>query len=133
MKRHLLLACALILLAMGHDPGQAAAATVSVDIHIASQPQLVVIPSLPVYQAPSLPYNCFFYRGQYYLFHDGRWFFAPGYNGPWHVIAVEYVPVPVLRVPVQYYKAPPKHWKERKGPPPWAPAWGHRKKEQDRD
>ena len=130
MRRSLVLV-SLLAVAAGLFPGAAAARTdVSIGIQIGAPPQLVVVPGTPVYYAPTLPHNYFFYGGQYYLFHDSAWFFAPTYNGPWAPIAVEYVPPPILAVPVPYYKGPPPHWK-RHGPPPWAPAWGHRKKWED--
>lgn len=111
-----------------------ASPNIHIGIQIGTPPQLVVVPQTPVYYAPALPYNYFFYGGQYYLFHNGIWHFAPTHNGPWAVIAVEYLPRPILAVPVRYYRAPPGHWKKhRHGPPPWAPAWGHRKKWKDRD
>ena len=40
---------------------------------------------------------------------------------------LERVPRPVLGVPGAYYKAPPGHWKQKHGPPPWAQAKGHAK------
>ncbi len=108
-----------------------AEARVGITINIGPPPQLVVVPGTPVFYAPALPYNYFVYGGQYYLFANGAWFFAPAYNGPWAPIAVEYVPRPILSVPVRYYPAPPPHWKH-KGPPPWAPAWGHRRHREGR-
>jgi len=129
MKLRLALAAALVAVgATLVPPAPARAADVHIGITIAAPPQLVVVPRTPVYYAPALPYNLFFYGGQYYLFHEGRWFYAPTYNGPWHLIAVEYVPVPILRVPVQYYRVRPPHWERRTGPPPWAPAWGYRRR-----
>src|SRR5215813_4372248 len=76
-------------------------------IVITAPPQLVVIPGMPVSYAPAIPYNYFFYGGQYYVFHEGAWFTAPGHHGPWTFVAVERVPRPLLRVPVTYYKVPP--------------------------
>lgn len=112
-------------------PASAAARTdIHFDVHIGTPPQLVVVPQTPVYYAPALPYNYFFYGGQYYIFQQGTWSYGPTYNGPWAVIPVQYVPRPILAVPVTYYKARPGHWKKH-GPPPWAPAWGHRKKWDD--
>lgn len=86
---------------------------------IQSPPQLVVVPGTPVYYAPGLNVNFFYYGGQYYTLHNNAWFVATVYNGPWTFLAAEYVPQPVLAVPVQYYKVPPGHWKKH-GPPPWA-------------
>ncbi len=128
MRRQIALAAILVAAALGFMPSLAAAGPdIRIDVHIGAPPQLVVVPNTPVYYAPALPHNYFFYGGQYYLFHKGAWHYAPTYNGPWAVIAVEFVPRPILVVPVHYYKAPPGHWK-KKGPPPWAPAWGYRKK-----
>ncbi len=92
-------------------------------VMIATPPSLVVVPGTPVYYAPSLSVNFFFYRGHYYTFHEGAWFYAPAYRGPWTFVPLERVPQPVLAVPVAYYKVPPGHWKKG-GPPPWA---GHGK------
>lgn len=93
--------------------------SLSLGINIGAPPQLVVVPGTPVYQAPGVPHNYFFYGGRYYLFHEGAWFLASHYNGPWTVIAVERVPRQILLVPVEHYKIPPGHWKKG-GPPPWA-------------
>ncbi len=80
---------------------------------------MVVVPGTPVYYAPGLSVNFFAYGGRYYTHHNGAWFAAANYSGPWTFIAVERVPRPVLAVPAAYYKVPPGHMK-RGGPPPWA-------------
>ncbi len=107
--------------------------SVSLGVSIGSQPSLVGVPGTPVLYAPSLPYNYFYFGGQYYLFHNEVWLSARAYNGPWVAISLEQVPRPVLVVPVNYYKVPPGHWKKKAGPPPWAPAKGHAKKHRDDD
>ena len=92
---------------------------------VEAPPQLVVVPGMPVYYAPSLSVNFFAYGGRYYTYHNGAWFGATAYGGPWGFIAVERVPQPVLAVPVAYYKVPPgHHMKGVGGPPAWA---GHGK------
>src|SRR5690348_3122328 len=78
---------------------------------IESPPPLVVVPQSPVYYAPSLPFNYFYYGGLYYTFHEGHWFSAGSYAGPWTYITVARVPRPVIAVPVRYYKVPPGHAK----------------------
>ena len=100
-------------------------------INIGATPRVVAIPGTPVYHVPSMPYNYFIYGGHYYLFHEGMWLSAASYNGPWTAIAIERVPRPILGVPVEYYKRPPGHWKKH-GPPPWAQATGHEKKEHEK-
>ena len=94
---------------------------VSLGIRIGEEPRLVVVPGTPVYEAPTLPYNYFYYGGRFYLYHEGPWLRVASYNGPWTVIAIEQVPRPILRVPAEHYRARPEHWK-RSGPPPWAEA-----------
>ncbi len=89
-------------------------------IVVAAPPPLVVVPGTPVYYAPSLSVNFFAYGGRYYTHHNGAWFMATTYNGPWGFVAVERVPQPVIAVPVAYYKVPPGHMKGGGGPPPWA-------------
>ncbi len=101
--------------------------SVSLGIHIGEEPRLVLVPGTPVYEAPSVPYNYFYYEGRYYLYQGGAWLRSATYNGPWTVIAIEQVPRPVLVVPAEHYKVRPDHWK-RHGPPPWAEAKGHGRK-----
>jgi hypothetical protein len=91
-------------------------------IVVAEPPRLVVVPRSPVYWAPSLPYNFFYYGGRYWTYHEDGWFSAGSVHGPWVVIDLPRVPRPVLAVPIAYYRVPPGHWKRmrRGGPPPWA-------------
>jgi hypothetical protein len=136
----ILVAAAAILLQAAPTPAGSLsigvrADSLSLGVNIGASPRLVAVPGTPVYHAPSLPHDYFFYGKKYYLFHDGMWLSAAYYNGPWTVIALERVPRPVLAVPVEYYKRPPGHWKKH-GPPPWALAKGHDKydkKEHERE
>ena len=68
-------------------------------------PPLIVVPGSPVYYAPEVPYNFFYYGGAYYVFNDGYWFSSRSAHGPWGY--VRHAPPPVLRVPVRYYRVPP--------------------------
>jgi hypothetical protein len=95
-------------------------------IVLTTPPQLVVVPGTPVYYAPDVSANLFFYKGRYYTVANGVWLMALAYNAPWAVIQIGKVPPPVLAVPVEYYKIPPGHLKKQ-GPPPWA-AQGHEKR-----
>jgi hypothetical protein len=92
---------------------------------LSAPPQLVVVPGTPVYYAPEVSANLFFYKGRYYTVANGVWSRAPAYNGPWAVIQIGQVPAPVAAVPVEYYKIPPGQLKKH-GPPPWA-GQGHGK------
>src|SRR5262249_13990861 len=108
---------------------------VSIGINVPTPPSLVIVPGTPVAYAPAVPANYFFYGSQYYVFTNGYWYMGPRYNGPWAVVAPEYIPVPLLSVPVKYYKAPPKHWKAwgPAVPPHWNPAWGHEWKKANKE
>ena len=105
--------------------------SLNLGIRIGEEPRLVVVPGTPVYEAPSLPYNYFYYNGGYYLYREGAWFWGASYNGPWTVISIEQVPRPILRVPVEHYRERPEHWK-RGGPPPWATAQRHEQRHEPR-
>ena len=65
-----------------------------------------------MHYAPGATINFFAYAGRYYSFHEGAWFVATTYGGPWVTIAPAKVPQPVLTVPVAYYKIPPGHAKK---------------------
>jgi hypothetical protein len=82
-------------------------------IVLPSPPQLVVVPGSAVYYAPDVEANLFVYRGRYYSFHDGVWFYATSHRGPWAVIEIGRVPPPVVAVPVKYYRVPPGHAKKK--------------------
>lgn len=106
-----------------------AQAQVQVDIGFSfpAPPQLVVVPEVQTVQyAPDAPVNVFFYGSQYWVFRNGGWSFAREYNGPWTVVAPQYVPRPLLLVPVHYYRVPPGQWKKwhRDEPPRWNSKWG---------
>lgn len=99
---------------------------VSIGINIPIFPQLVVVPGYPVYYAPQLPVNYFFYDGLYWVFEDDRWYASSWYNGPWWVVEPDYVPLFILRVPVRYYRDPPPYFRgwHSHAPPRWGRHWG---------
>ncbi len=96
---------------------------VSIGINLPGPPQWVVVPSLPVYYAPDAPANVFQYNGQCYAFVSGGWYVGPGYNGPWIAVGPSYIPAPLLRVPVRYYREAPERWREWH--PEKRPRWEH--------
>jgi hypothetical protein len=123
LPRVVVLAAAALMLFSG---AAATASDVKIDIGLGvpplvltAPPQLVVVPGTPVYYAPDVAANLFFYKGRYYTVANGVWSMAPAYGGPWAVIQVGQVPAPVVAVPVAYYKIPPGQLKKH-GPPPWA-------------
>ena len=98
---------------------------VDIGIRLPAPPRLIVVPQCPsaLRGGPRRPGNLFFYNGQYWAFASGGWYVSGGYNGPWVVVAPEFVPRPVLFVPVRYYHVPPGHWKKW---PPSGPRTGRR-------
>jgi hypothetical protein len=129
LSRVFMLAAAVAMLCLG---ASAMASDVKINIGLGvppmvltAPPQLVVVPGTPVYYAPDVSANLFFYKGRYYTVANGVWAMAPAYNGSWAVIQIGQVPAPVVAVPVEYYKIPPGHLKKH-GPPPWA-GQGHGK------
>ena len=111
---------------------------VSIGINVPVYPTLQRIPNYPVYYAPGVRANYFFYDGLYWVFDDGEWYASDWYNGPWHVVDRYEVPVYLLRVPVRYYRyAPPsfRTWRAEAAPlwhVYWGPTWAERRAGWDR-
>lgn len=99
---------------------------INIGFNMGSYPQLVLIPGSPVYYAPRLDTNFFFYDGLYWVYRDDDWFSSSWYNGPWEYVAPQYVPLFVLRVPVRYYRQPPQYFRgwRADAPPRWGQHWG---------
>jgi hypothetical protein len=99
----------------------------SIGIHVGDYPRLVAVPGYPVYYAPRLQANFFFYDGLYWVFEDDDWYASYWYNGPWWYVRPLAVPVYLLRVPVRYYHHPPPYFRgwRRDAPPRWGDYWGH--------
>ena len=101
--------------------------SVHIGINLPVYPQLVPVPGYPVYYAPDLNSNYFFYDGLYWVYQRDSWYASSWYNGPWGLVDPGYVPAYVLRVPVRYYRQPPRYfrgWASNK-PPRWGQHWGH--------
>ena len=128
----LILAAVLVLAAGLPAQGQV---RVDIGIELPAPPTLVLVPGVPVYYARSAPVNVFFYAGEYWAFHEGRWYVGPSWSGPWGVVAAVHVPVPILRVPAGYYHVRPSHWKSwrRDAPPRWEAHYGRDWREDDRE
>jgi hypothetical protein len=99
---------------------------VSIGINLPVYPQLVPIPGYPVYYAPRVSANYFFYDGMYWVFQDNAWYASTWYNGPWQVVAPEFLPYYILRIPVRYYRQPPVYFRgwHANSPPRWGDHWG---------
>jgi len=100
---------------------------VSIGINLPLYPQLVAVPGYPVYYAPGVAGNYFFYDGMYWVYQDDNWYASSWYNGPWGFVEPEVVPLFVLRVPVRYYRQPPHYFRgwQPNAPPRWGQHWGH--------
>ncbi|ADE13034.1 hypothetical protein [Sideroxydans lithotrophicus] len=100
---------------------------VSIGFALSNYPDFVLVPGYPVYYAPQLEANLFFYDGEYWLYQDDSWYVSTWYNGPWWLVDPDDVPVFILRVPVRYYRMPPVYfqvWLSNE-PPHWGEHWGH--------
>ncbi len=100
---------------------------VSIGVNVPIYPRLVAVPGYPVYYAPDVGTNYFFYDGLYWVFQDGNWYTSSWYNGPWRLVPPDAVPLYVLRVPVRYYRHPPSffHGWAANAAPRWDEHWGH--------
>lgn len=100
---------------------------VSIGINLGHFPEFRRVPGYPVYYAPRVRANYFFYDGLFWVFEDDGWYASYWFNGPWWFVEPEFVPLFVLRVPVFYYMRPPGYfrgWHLRR-PPHWDDHWGH--------
>jgi hypothetical protein len=128
--RYLLIALAIVLCptlpARAQFSVDFGAPGVNIGINMPVYPQLVLIPGYPVYYDPQVNSNYFFYDGLYWVYSGDNWYASEWYNGPWQVVAPEYVPQFLLLVPVRYYRSPPSYFRSwyRDGPPRWGEHWG---------
>ena len=124
--RHALVGLLLMAASLVTTPAHSQV-NVSIGINVPAYPSLVRIPNYPVYYAPSLQANYFFYDGLYWVFSGDSWYESPWYNGPWYAVDPYEVPVFLLRVPVRYYHARPSFFINTwayDAPPHWGDHWG---------
>ena len=100
---------------------------VEIGINFPVYPQLVQVSGYPVYYAPQVNSNYFFYDGMYWVYQQDNWYASSWYNGPWGLVAPEAVPLFILRVPVRYYRRPPAYFRGwgASAPPRWGDHWGN--------
>jgi hypothetical protein len=129
---------ALLLTLASAVPAAAGNFSVSIGIDVPVYPTLQRIPHYPVYYAPNLRTNYFFYDGLYWVFDGGGWYSSTWYNGPWLEVDRYEVPAALLHVPVRYYRSRPvsfrtyrvdaaPHWDRY-----WGPAWAERRRDWER-
>jgi hypothetical protein len=100
---------------------------VNIGINLPFYPNLIPVPGYPVYYAPGLSSNFFFYDGMYWVYQYDNWYASSWYNGPWSMVDPYDVPPFVLRIPVRYYRSPPSYfygWRAD-APPRWGDHWGN--------
>lgn|GEM_PF-725819 len=105
-----------------------------IGVNLSDYPDLVAIPGYPVYYAPHIESNYFFYDGLYWVYDNDNWYASSWYNGPWSYVDSNAVPEYVLRVPVRYYRQPPVffHFWSANDAPHWGEHWGVNWQEQHR-
>ena len=128
--RHVVIALGIVLSSAATSFAQVSIGVsfpnVSIGINLPVYPELVRVPGYPVYYAPRLDANFFFYDSMYWVYQDDNWYASSWYNGPWGLVSPEYVPVFILRIPVRYYRQPPAYffgWRSE-APPRWGDHWG---------
>jgi hypothetical protein len=125
-----------LALAIGLLPAWPVTAQVNVQLNILgsgfgvelrSFPSMVLVPGYPVYYAPQLRSNYFFYDDMYWVFAEDTWYESRWYNGPWGRVNQDLVPLYLLRVPVRYYRQPPVYFRgwRADAPPRWNEHWGN--------
>ncbi len=99
---------------------------VSIGVDVPAFPDLVPMPGCPVYYAPGVNANFFYYDGLYWVYQADNWYASTWYNGPWSVVQADDVPAYVLCIPVRYYRVPPPYFRawSPDGPPHWGERWG---------
>lgn len=82
-------------------------------------PHVYIVPDTRVYYVdqPDFDYDVFEYGPYWYACRDGYWYRSPGYDGPFRVVDVRYVPRPILGVPRE-------HWRHREWERPAVNAYG---------
>lgn len=99
---------------------------VSIGINLPMLPELTPVPGYPVYYAPEVDGNYFFYDGMYWVYQDDNWYTSSWYNGPWAFVEPNVVPLFILRIPVRYYRQPPVYFRgwHANAAPRWGQHWG---------
>lgn len=73
----------------------------------AGEPHVKLVPATTVYVVlDECADDVFRYGGYWYVFHDGRWFRARRYSGPFTAVDVRWVPRPVINLPGAYWRHP---------------------------
>jgi hypothetical protein len=104
----------MVLMSMGYSNTALAEVKVNVGIKvpppppfmIPAPPPVVVIPRTYVYAVPDIEVDILFYHGYWYRPHQGHWYRARSYNGPWVYLSPRSVPRPLIELPPDYHRVP---------------------------
>jgi hypothetical protein len=101
-------------------------AAVNIGINLSQRPRMELVSGSPVYYAPQVGANYFFYDNLYWVFDGNGWYSSSGYNGPWDLVPAYDVPDYVMEVPVSYYRDAPAYFLGWRGgdAPHWGEHWG---------
>ncbi len=100
--------------------------SLNIGFDVSLYPEMRLVPGVPVYYAPGINANYFYYDGMYWVYQGDNWYASSWYNGPWDLVRSLDVPDYLLRVPVAYYLLPPMYfggW-QSDAPPRWGVHWG---------
>src|ERR1700756_5287928 len=70
---------------------------VSIGLNLGAYPTLQPVPGYPVYYAPGVDANYFYYDGLYWVFMNDNWYESSWYNGPWTLVDPLEVPTFILQ------------------------------------
>ncbi|NTV01577.1 MAG: hypothetical protein HGB04_02170 [Chlorobiaceae bacterium] len=97
-------------------------------IFIEGRPRFVYSPDLGFSVSVGSPYDIVYYGDRYYVYDDGGWYWAPGYDGPWIFIEDYRLPGRIRRFRHEEIRrygdeefrrhGPPEGWRED-GPGRW--------------
>ena len=98
-----------------------------IGLNLGGFPTLQRVPGYPVYYAPGVNSNYFFYDGLYWIYQRDNWYASSWYNGPWALVDPMDVPDYLLRVPVRYYSHAPVYFRgwNSNDAPRWGEHWGN--------
>ncbi len=71
-------------------------------LRLDAPPALTIIAGTPVYFAPDVQADLFFYHGNWYRPYGGEWYVSAEFRGPWGHVAIGNVPPPLVDLPPYY-------------------------------
>jgi len=113
MKRRILITVSpvvlLLILSLFGIGKSAAEVNLSIGINVPllaytfhEPPPVVVVPGTYAYYVPNVDVDIIFYHGYWYRPHEGHWYKAAAYNGPWVFLAPAKVPRVLVTLPPDY-------------------------------